>query len=160
VDLSKLTTADKLILGGGLAYLIFMFLPWYGIDVAFGGSYNNSGWDYFLGGIVPLILIAIMVSHVLVSAFSPDTKLPDLPVPWSQVHLGTGVAAAVIVLLRLLIGSDDVGSVDIGVNLDRKYGLFLALIAAIVVAAGGVLKSKEGDAAPPVGGGSTGSAPF
>ncbi len=160
MDLSKLTTADKLILGGGLAYLIFMFLPWYGIDVAFGGSYNNSGWDYFIGGILPLILIAIMVSHVLVSAFSPDTKLPDLPVPWSQVHMGTGITAAVIVLLRLLIGSDDVGSVDIGVNLDRKYGLFLALIAAIVVAVGGFLKSKEGDAAVPPAGGGSGSAPF
>jgi hypothetical protein len=159
VDLSKLTTGDKLILGGGLAYLIFMFLPWYGIDIPFGGTYDNSGWDYFLGGILPLILIAIMVAHVLITAFSPDTQLPDLPVPWSQVHLITGVAAALLVLLRLLIGSDDVGSVDVGVDLDRKYGLFLALIAAIVVAAGGFLKSKEsGDA--PAAGGSTGSAPF
>src|SRR5262245_27296102 len=56
VDLSKLTTSDKMILGGALAYLIFMFFPWYGIE-AFGVSYNNSGWDYFLGGILPLILI-------------------------------------------------------------------------------------------------------
>ena len=32
MDLSKLTTADKLIVGGGIAYLIFMFLPWYGIE--------------------------------------------------------------------------------------------------------------------------------
>lgn len=155
MDLSKLTTADKLILGGGLAYLIFMFLPWYGVE---GFDANNSGWDYFLGGIVPLILILIMCSHVLVSAFSPDTQLPDLPVPWSQVHLGTGVAAAVIVLLRVLIGSD-IETFGVDYSLDRKYGLFLALIAAIVVAAGGVLKSKEGDVAAP-GGGSTGSAPF
>jgi hypothetical protein len=154
VDLSKLTTGDKLILGGGLAYLIFMFLPWYGYD-EFGFSYSNSGWDYFLGGILPLILIAIMVAHVLISAFAPDTQLPDL-----QVHLGAGVAAALIVLLRLLIKADDIGSVDVGVDLDRKYGLVLALIAAIVVAAGGVLKSKEGDVAPPATGGGTGSAPF
>lgn len=158
MDLSKLTTGDKLILGGGLAYLIFMFLPWYGYD-EFGFSYSNSGWDYFLGGILPLILIAIMVAHVLISAFAPDTQLPDLPVPWSQVHLGTGVAAAIIVLLRVLIVSS-VDTFGVDFDLDRKYGLWLALIAAIVVAAGGVLKSKEGDAAPPVSGGGTGSAPF
>ena len=52
-------------------------------------------------------------------------------------------------MLRLLIGSDDVGSIDTGVNLDRKFGLFLAVIAAIVVAVGGFLKSQEGDAAVP-----------
>ena len=158
MDLSKLTTGDKLILGGGLAYLIFMFFPWYGIDTDF-GDYSNSGWSYFFGGILPLILIAIMVSHVLVSAFS-DTQLPDPPVPWSQVHLGTGVVAAVLVVLRLLIRSDDISGIDTGFDLDRKFGLFLAVIAAIVVAVGGFRKAGEGDSAPPSTGGSTGSAPF
>ena len=161
MDLSKLTTGDKMILGGGLAYLIFMFFPWYGADYSLFGTsytYDSNGWDFFLGGILPLILIAVMCSHVLVSAFS-DTELPDPPVPWAQVHLGTGIVAAVIVVLRLLIASDDVSGVDVGVNLDRKFGLFLAVIAAIVVAVGGVKKSQEGDAAPS-GGDSTGSAPF
>jgi len=161
VDLSKLTTSDKLILGGVLAYLIFMFFPWYGIDVSVFGttqSFSSSGWDYFLGGILPLILILVMCSHVLVSAFS-DTELPEPPVPWAQVHMGTGIVAAVIVVLRLLIASDDYGSIDTGVNLDRKFGLFLAVIAAIVVAVGGVKKSQEGESTP-TSGGDTGSAPF
>ena len=73
-----------------------------------------------------------MAAHVLVIRLLADTQLPDLPVPWSQVHLGAGVVAAVLVVLRLLIGSDDVGGVDTGVDLDRKYGLFLAVLAAIV----------------------------
>ena len=30
MDLNKLTTSDKMILGGGIAYLIFMFFPWFG----------------------------------------------------------------------------------------------------------------------------------
>ena len=157
MDLAKLTTSDKMILGGALAYLIFMFFPWYGVD-EFGVSYSSSGWDYFLGGILPLILIAIMCSHVLVSAFS-DTELPEPPVPWAQVHLGTGIVAAALVVLRLIIPSDDYGNIDTGVNLDRKFGLILAVIAAIVVAVGGVKKSQEGDSAPSSGD-STGSAPF
>jgi hypothetical protein len=159
VDLAKLTTSDKMILGGGIAYLIFMFFPWYGYDFGPAGEYSNSGWDYFLGGILPLILIAIMCSHVLVSAFS-DTELPDPPVPWAQVHLGTGVVAAVIVVLRLLIGSDEVGSFDTGVSMDRKFGLILAVIAAIVVAVGGVKKAQETDSIPPPSGGGPGTAPF
>ncbi|MET0729007.1 MAG: hypothetical protein ABWZ76_11990 [Acidimicrobiales bacterium] len=159
MDLSKLTTADKLIAGGGIAYLIFMFLPWYGLDVP-GGSVDNSGWDYFLGGILPLILILVMVAHVLISAFAPDTKLPDPPLPWGQVHLIAGVAAAVLVVLRLLIRSDDISGFDLDIDLDRQVGLFLAAVAAIVVAVGGFLKSQESGDARATGTGSTGSAPF
>jgi hypothetical protein len=158
VDLSRLSTADKVIAGAGIAYLIFMFLPWYGIDTGF-GTVDNSGWDYFLGGILPLILIAVMVAHVLITALSPDTNLPDPPLPWGQVHLFAGIAVAVILVLRLLIGSDDVGGVDVGVDLDRKIGLFLAVIAGLAIAAGGFLKSQEEGTAPSSGG-NTGTAPF
>jgi hypothetical protein len=61
----------------------------------------------------------------------------------------------VLVLLRLLIASDNVGDIDADVDLDRKYGLFLALLAAIAAAAGAFLKyqGKEGgtssSSAPP-----------
>ena len=153
MDLSKLTTADKLIVGGGIAYLIFMFLPWYGLE---GGS--NNGWDYFLGGVIPLILILVMVAQVCITRFSPETRLPDPPVPWGQVHLIAGAAAAVIVVLRLLITS----SVDTAFgdfDLDRKIGLILAVVAAIVVAFGGFQKSQEADASTP-GTPPPGSAPF
>jgi hypothetical protein len=154
----KLTTSDKVILGGGIAYLIFMFFPWYGIeDVSDAG---NTGWDYFLGGIIPLILILVMCAHIVITRFSPDTTLPDPPVPWGQVHLFAGAAAAVIVLLRTIIGSDIEVPFVGDFSLDRKVGLFLALIAAIVVAVGGYLKSQEPDEIGPAPGGDTGSAPF
>ena len=153
MDLNKLSTSDKVIAGGGVVFLLSMFLPWYGLG---GGS--NNGWDYFLGGVLPLLLIAVMVAHVLITAMAPDTKLPDLPLPWGQVHLIAGVAAAVLVTLRLLIRS----SIDAGfisVDLDRKFGLILAFVAALVVAFGGFQKSQQSGDSPATGGG-TGSAPF
>jgi hypothetical protein len=158
VDLSKLSTPDKVIFGGAIVYLISMFLPWYGITEG-GFDFHNSGWSYFLGGILPMILIALVVARVAITRFAPDTKLPDLPVPWSQATLGAAGAAAVIVLLRLLIGSDKVGSISTGVSLDRKYGLFIALLAAIAVAAGAFMKyqAKEDDAPA---GGTTPPTPF
>jgi hypothetical protein len=154
----NLTTSDKLILGGGIVYLIAMFMPWWGIDTPI-GTFSNSGWDYFLGGWIPLIIIAVLAAHVAITRFSPDTKIPDLPIPWSQGYLAAGITAAVIVVLRLLISSDDVGNVDTNIDLDRKYGLFIAVIAAICVAAGSVMKGKEDDAGT-VPGGDTGTAPF
>jgi hypothetical protein len=151
VDLSKLTTSDKVVAGSGLALFIFSFFPWYGVEGFDGG---RNGWDYFLFGIIPVLLGLAMLAVVAIKAFSSDTKLPDLPVPWGQAMLIAGVIAAVLVLLKLLMG-DDV----LGFDLDRKFGLILSAISAIGLAAGGYLKFQEGDDAPSTGGGS-GSAPF
>ena len=147
-DINKLSTGDKVVGIGAILYLISMFLPWYGIDIPFGGSFNNNGWSYFLGGILPLILILAVAAVIAIKKFAPDTKLPDLPVPWSQAILYASAAAAVIVLLRLAIGSDKVGSISTGVDLDRKIGLFLAVISSVAVAVGAFLKyqAKEDDA--------------
>jgi hypothetical protein len=150
LDLSKLTTGDRVIGISAIVYLVAMFLPWYGKDFGFGVSVNNSGWSYFLGGILPLLLIVLVVARIAIIRFSPDTKLPDLPIPWGQAVLGGAVAAAVILVLRLLIGSDKIGSIrGTGVSLDRKFGLFIALLAAVGVAVGAFLKyqAKEDDAA-------------
>jgi hypothetical protein len=148
----KLTTSDKLILGGGIVYLISMFMPWWGLS---GGA--NNGWDYFLGGWVPLIIILILAGHVAVTRFSPDTKIPDLPIPWSTGYLVAGIIAAAIVVLRLIVPADEC-ALGFCIDLERKFGLFVAAIAAVCVAVGSGMKGKEDDVAPPAGG--TGSAPF
>src|SRR4029079_3641974 len=127
---------------------IFSFLPWYGVDVSIPGlgtrSYSRSGWDYFLFGIIPLMLAIAMVVVIALSRFS-ETKLPDPPLPWGQIHLIAGCIAGALVLLKIVIG-DDVGAFD----LDRKCGIFLAFLATLGLAAGGFLKSKEpADASPP-----------
>jgi hypothetical protein len=53
-------------------------------------------------------------------------------------------------VLRLIIPSDNIGSVDADVDLSRKYGLFLALLAVIAAAAGAFLnmQSAEDTAGP------------
>ena len=104
--MDKLTTSDKLIFVGGIVYLIAMFMPWWGIDTDFGDASNN-GWDYLLGGWLPLVLIAVLAAHVGVTRFSPDTKIPDLPIPWSQGYLVAGILAAIIVVLRLIVPADE-----------------------------------------------------
>jgi len=160
VDLSKLSTGDKVIGIGAIVYLISMFLPWYGKDFGFGVSVSNSGWSYFLGGILPLILIVLVVARLAIVKFSPDTKLPDLPISWAQATLYAAIAAAVIVLLRLAIASSKISGIKTGVDLDRKYGLFIALLSSIAVAVGAFLKyqAKEDDGA--AAGGTAPPTPF
>lgn len=151
MDLNKLTTSDKIIVGSGIALFIAYFLPWFKFD--FGGfigdqTYSGSDVDFFWSTF-PMLIGLVMVAVVVASKLF-DVTLPDLPIPWGQAYLIAGGLAAVLVVLKLIIGEDVV---------DRSYGLFLAALAAIGLAAGGFLKFQEGEESSTAGG-DTGSAPF
>jgi hypothetical protein len=145
MDLSKLTTGEKVIGASGILFLISMFLPWWGLDFDEFGSASNNGWDYFLTGWLPLLLIIVMIGQIVLTRFT-DTELPDPPLPWSQVHLIAGIAVAVLLLLRVAIGASE-GAGGFEVDLDRMWGLWVALVAAIGVGVGGYLKSRQPDEA-------------
>lgn len=154
MDFNKLTTADRVVGASAIVFLIAFFLPWEGLG---GGA--NSGADYFLTGWIPLLLAIAMVVQIAVARFS-TAQLPKLPVTWGQAHLIAGGVAAVLVILRLIVPADE-GNSFVTVDLDRKYGLFVATVAAIGLAVGGFLKSKEPEEAVsgPMTGGYPGSPP-
>jgi hypothetical protein len=125
----KLTTSDKVIAGSGLLLFISSFLPWFKFD--FGGIIGEetaNGWDvgFFWAGI-PALLGLAAAAAVLANKLA-DVDLPDLPISWGQAFLIAGAISAVIVVLKLLMGEDLV---------DRAWGLFLATLAALGLAAGG-----------------------
>jgi hypothetical protein len=140
MDLNKLSTGDKVIAGSGILFLISMFLPWWGIDTD-SGSGSNSGFDYFLTGWLPLLVVIAMVAVIYITRFT-TTALPKLPLPWSQVFLIAGGVVAVLLVLRVIIGSSE-EALGVEIDLDRMWGLWVALLAALGVGAGGFLKSKE-----------------
>ena len=154
MDLSKLTLSDKIIAGSGILLFIAYFLPWFKVDNGLGDSVSFSGGDVgFLWSTLPM-LIGLVLAGVVIASKMFDVKLPDLPVPWAQAFLGLGALAALLVLLKLLLGEE-----VFGFDLDRGFGLFVAAIAAIGLAVGGFLKFQAGDDAPAASG-DTGSAPF
>ncbi len=154
MDLSKLSTSDKVLAGSGIALFIFSFFPWFGINGYNGG---RNGWDFFFWGIIPVLLGLAAAAIVLLPLFVENFKVPELPIPLGTALLGAGGLAALLVVLKLIIG--DSVSVGFGVgdiNLDRKFGLFLSAISAIGLAAGGFMKFQEGGGELPKKGGSTG----
>src|SRR5262245_2399562 len=122
MDISKLKTSDWVIAASGLVLLIASFLDWFtasveGNDIFGGVTVGGNGWDvgFFWAGI-PVLLGLAMIAVVAIRAFAPDTKLPDLPIGWGQALFIAGAIAAVIVLLKLLIGEDVDGAELIGVE--------------------------------------------
>jgi hypothetical protein len=138
VDLNNLSTADKVIGASAILFLVALFMPWYGLG---GGS--NNGWDYFLTGILPFLIAAAMVAVIAIQRFT-TTELPNPPIPWSTIHLIAGAVIMVLLLLRVLITSD-VEVLGESFDLDRKYGLWIALIAAVGLGVGGYLKNQESE---------------
>jgi hypothetical protein len=139
MDINKLTTADRVVGISAAVFLIaVLFLPWYGL----GDFGSDTGAAWLLTGWLPLLLAAAMVTVIVLDRFT-EVQLPKLPLPWGQAFLITGVVIAVLVLLRAIFPSTITNPFGPDVELDRKFGLFVALIAAIGLAVGGFLKSKE-----------------
>jgi hypothetical protein len=170
MDFTKLKTSDWVIAGSGLVLLIASFLDWFtaeieGNEFFSGASAGGNGWDvgFFWAGI-PVIIGLAMIAVVAIRAFSPDTKLPDLPIGWGQTLFIAGVVAAVIVVLKLLIGEDVDAPEGLGVDVEvsRSIGLYLATLASIGLAVGGFLKwqdDKAGAGSLPGGSPAPGSPP-
>jgi hypothetical protein len=136
VDLNKLTTPEKIISASAIVLFIASFLPWFKISFL-GSDITGNGWDvgFFWGGI-PTILGLVMLAHIVLTKLANNVTVPELP--WPRIHLIAGVVAGAIVVLKLLMGHS-----EIGVDFDRAFGLFLAALAGIGLAAGGFLYYKE-----------------
>ncbi len=137
MDVKKLTLGDRVVVISGVLLFIFAFFKWFGISVG-GDTAGFSGYHYFLWGVIPVILGVVMIVQIGLTRFS-DTKLPSLgSLSWGQVHLILGCVAAALILLKTIIGDD-----YFSFSLDRKVGLFLALISAVGLAVGGYLKMRD-----------------
>ena len=137
MDLSKLSTGEKVIAASGLLLLLASFLDWFSYE-RLGGI---NGWNVdFFGGRLPVLLGVVMVAHVAISRFAPDLTLPSWP--WPKVHLGAGIAVAVLVVLKLLLG-ESVDTIIGPLDFDRSIGIFVAALAAIGLGIGGFLYHRE-----------------
>jgi hypothetical protein len=151
VDSSKLGVGEIVAGISALALFLFMFLPWYGIDSV--GGFGVSGgdanaWEAFSFIDILLFLVAVLVVGLVIAALAEAT--PDLPAPPAQVIAIAGVVALLLILFRLVVTPDvDTAGVDVDIDLGRKIGIFLGLVAAGGIAYGGWRAMSETAPAPP-----------
>ncbi|MEO6629714.1 MAG: hypothetical protein ABIP03_14235, partial [Aquihabitans sp.] len=137
MDLSKLSTGDKVMAGSGIALFIFSFFPWFGVN---GYSGGGNAWDVgFFTGTFPVLIGLLLVGYLVITKVAEGIDLPELPVPYPLLVLGLAGIAALLIVLRLLIGYD-VGYFG---SLDRKFGLFLSTLSVLGLAGGAFLKFTE-----------------
>ena len=139
-DMSKLSNADRLVLGGAGLYFIWIFLPfWYSCCSIGGFSANVGSVSGFRGVLlVAWILSVVAIAEILMTKIA-GTAL-NLPAKRGQIHMIVGAAAAVFTLLGLVAKST---------GLTLSWGIFVGLIFSLVWAYGGYMMNSEPDTATP-----------
>jgi hypothetical protein len=146
MDTGRLRTGELVAGVSGLALLIIMFLPWFGLDFGGGEALEDLGvsvtvpevsedfnaWESF--DFIDLVLFVTAVVAIGLAVATATSQTVNVPVATSAITAGLGILSTVLVIYRII---DPVGEAD------RRYGIFLGLIAAAGVAVGGWMSMQE-----------------
>lgn len=135
--LTGATGADRMILVAGLVFVVSTFLPWFGASAG-GFSSSVSGWSS--GG---LGLLAVLFGFAA-TAFAVIRVLGmkiTLPMEDKMLYLVLGAGAFAFTLIRMLTYPKG-GAGILGISIGPKWGIFVALVAAVGLAWGGLQKKN------------------
>ena len=127
------STGEALAWLGGLVLALSSFMSWYSLS-AEGLTVSVTAWHAgILGKLVFVVGLAVLV---LLGMRAGGVELPP-SVPIGFVVAGLGAVATVFVLVRLISIPDDFAPAG------RSIGLWISLLAALLLIAAGLLKSAE-----------------
>jgi hypothetical protein len=137
-DLSNVSTADKIILGGTIGFVIWTFLPvWYSCCTALGVKVTNEGINGFHGTLVLSWFLALLAIVEVVVTKVIGTEL-KMPVQRGMFHIANAGLALLFTLLGLLLKPS-----DSGVTTSLSWGIFVGLALNLVWAYGAYMLYSE-----------------
>ncbi|HZP90540.1 MAG TPA: hypothetical protein VFC04_06025 [Actinomycetota bacterium] len=138
-DMSKMSTASKILLAGGVLYLIDLFLQWNRACAGIGTFNICAGVSGFHGlGVLNFILVAlIIVMEILVLA----NVNVSVGTPQVRAQIDAGIAALLLVftLLKVLLVDNEFIS----------WPAWVGIVLAVVIAYGGWMRWQEGSVSAP-----------
>ena len=138
VDRTHLRQGEYVAMGGGLLLIISVFLPWYHVD-ALGRLNGHSGtfscwqahhilrWLLLLAGLAPFILAWIIVR--------------DHALSWPRGEMTAVVSIAAFGLIAYQAFISKPGDPNSLVHL--RWGIFIALLATVLMFVGSALRSSD-----------------
>lgn len=126
MDVARLRQGEQIAAAGAIVLFIVMFFDWFG-----GDGFGASAWESFKY-ITSILSITIAITLLVVAFRASARSLGDIPA--STLVTLLGALSTILILYRIL---DPIGEAD------RKFGLFLGLIAAAAIAVGGYLSMQD-----------------
>jgi hypothetical protein len=133
-DMSKLSTPTKILLGGGILYLIDLFLPWQ--RICFAGFCGSASGIDGIGVLNLLLALALVVWEGL--AFSSV----QIQAPRALISAALAGAILLFTLLKILIDNEAI-----------YIFAWIGLVLALVILYGGWVRWQEHQAGVTAGGG-------
>ena len=131
MDASRVSRNDWIIGGGFVLMFIGTVTPWYGAKFSF-IDYTVNGWHgSYLGWLT--FLLCLVAAAAVLRHLVPDLGAA-LPVPDAVIALACGGVSALIVIIRMITKPEGAG---------LRWGIFVSLAGALVVAVAGFLKYGE-----------------
>jgi hypothetical protein len=155
-DLSKMSTAEKLLAGGSILFLIVSFFPWQSfggeldelgeligvdVDTNFNMWQGSGSWAGWIAGLLAIVLIVVAVLSMTGSM--ANMNMGTMSTDQLVGYLGLGVAGFGL-LKFLLVLTNEV-----------SWGAFLGLLLLVAIGWGAWQKVQEGGGFQ-MGGGATG----
>jgi len=173
MDTSRVGPGDWIAALGGVVLLIALFvLDWYSLEPAiapleisssllaqvapptevppieipqFDLAVDLKAWDEqgFLGTIANLVMLAAALWAIVAVGIRSGIANVGTGTDTGSVTAALGIAAAVMVVLRIIFPVDATGA-----DTNLKFGIFVALIGAALIALGGVMSRGGAPVAP------------
>ena len=119
---------------GGLVLALSTFMSWYTFDADVGFTVSITGWHTgLLGKLVFFVGLAVLA---FLGLRASGVELPP-SVPGGMVIAGCGLLATIFVLVRVISIPDDFSPAG------RSIGLWISLLAGLLLIAAGLLRSAE-----------------
>jgi hypothetical protein len=159
MDLSRLRQGEQIAGVSAILLFVFMFFDWFGVDAA-GATFPASGgnaWDWL--DIIPWFLIIAIIAVLAMVVVRANDSDVDTPVSLSVISTALSALGALLILYRIINPPDVAGIFEqAGVDVTRKFGLWISFIAAAAMTYGSWRTMEEestsfGDAADRLGGG-------
>jgi hypothetical protein len=148
MDLRRCRAGEWIVAVSGAALVVSLFLPWYGRAP---GSTSGelagpnaaverlSGWGAF--AVLDAVLALIAASAMGLLVVTAAQRVAAVPIALDALVAFAGFAAALLVFVRVLAPPDGADG--------REWGLWLGLVSAAGIAAGGMLAMHDERLSPP-----------
>jgi hypothetical protein len=119
---------------GGLVLTLSAFMSWYSFDPDIGFTASITAWH--TGALGKLVFVLGLAVLAFLSLRASGVELPP-SVPGGMVITGLGFFATIVVLIRIISIPDDFAPAG------RSIGIWISLLAALLLIAAGLLRSAE-----------------
>jgi hypothetical protein len=126
MDLRRLRVGEWIVGACGVLMLVALFAPWY-------GNPSSSAWEAFT--ILDVILALLALAALSVPLVTATHRVPAVPLAIESLTALFGLLALVLVVIRVLNLPDDLHG--------REWGLWLGLVAALGIVAGGLVAMRD-----------------